>query len=226
MGTQNFEELISFYHNLNVYCAIAALVFLAIAILLFVRLKIPQVFGELTGRTAKKAINEMTTQGADSGSLASAKIGEDGRRRRKTPKTGSLGSGRIRQNTGKIAGNIVTDETEPVSAANAASSRVEPPKTTYEFSYPEHTEPIDNHGSEDTDVLDRYGSEDTDVLSNHQASFSNEETSVLDTTPVAPTYQAPISETMVLDHAMMSGTGKNEFVILRSIVEIHTDEAI
>lgn len=226
MSTQNFEEMVSFYHNLNTYCAIAALAFLVIAIALFIRLKIPQVFGELTGRTAKKAINEMTTNGADSGSLASAKIGEDGRRRRKSPKTGPLNSGRIRQNTGKMAGSLVTDETEPVSASNTTFSKEETPKTTYEFSYPQQTEPIDTFGSEDTDVLDNYGSEDTNVLSSLEVPLSNEETSVLDTVSAATTYQAPVSETMVLDQTMMTGVGKSEFTILRSIVVIHTDEVI
>ena len=48
-AVQGFEEKYAFYRNIFLYCGIAALVFLAIAIILFFALRIPQVFGELTG---------------------------------------------------------------------------------------------------------------------------------------------------------------------------------
>lgn len=57
-AVQGFEERYTFYRNIFLYCGIAALVFLAIAIILFFVLKIPQVFGELTGRTARKAVKK------------------------------------------------------------------------------------------------------------------------------------------------------------------------
>ena len=45
-AVQGFEERYTFYRNIFLYCGIAALVFLAIAIILFFVIKIPQVFGE------------------------------------------------------------------------------------------------------------------------------------------------------------------------------------
>ena len=60
-AVQGFEEKYAFYRNIFLYCRIAALVFLAIAIILFFALRIPQVFGELTGRTARKAVEEMVS---------------------------------------------------------------------------------------------------------------------------------------------------------------------
>lgn len=60
-AVQGFEEKYAFYRNIFLYCGIAALVFLAIAIILFFALRIPQVFGELTGRTARKAVEEMVS---------------------------------------------------------------------------------------------------------------------------------------------------------------------
>ena len=60
-AVQGFEEKYVFYRNIFLYCGIAALVFLAIAIILFFALRIPQVFGELTGRTARKAVEEMVS---------------------------------------------------------------------------------------------------------------------------------------------------------------------
>ena len=62
-AVQGFEERYTCYRNIFLYCGIAALVFLAIAIILFFVLKIPQVFGELTGRTARKAVEEMASGG-------------------------------------------------------------------------------------------------------------------------------------------------------------------
>ena len=59
-AVQGFEERYTLYRSIFLYCGIAALVFLAIAIILFFVLKIPQVFGELTGRTARKAVEERT----------------------------------------------------------------------------------------------------------------------------------------------------------------------
>lgn len=138
MSSQNFEQQVTFYHNIFVYYALAALIFLIIAIALFFLLKIPRVFGEMTGRNAKKAIDEMMEENAKSGSLTSAKLSEDGRRRRR---------GR-------------------------------------------------------TDVLDNSGSAQTDVL--HVSGLGS-------------TTENP---------GTLGRQGDDVFVVLRSIVEIHTDEVI
>ena len=64
---QNFEQKYAVYQHIALYCAIAAGVFLVLTIILFLVLKIPQVFGELTGRTARKAVQEMTENHPQSG---------------------------------------------------------------------------------------------------------------------------------------------------------------
>ena len=58
MSTQNFEQLINTYHALFVWCGIAAILLVLVAVFLFFWLKIPKIFDELTGRGAKKAIAE------------------------------------------------------------------------------------------------------------------------------------------------------------------------
>lgn len=249
MGAQNFEQQVTFYHNINVYCAIAALVFLIIAIVLFFILKIPQVLGEITGRKAQKAIDEMTAENS-SGALASRKLREDGRRQRRG-RTGTLSTGRLKKNTrvhsgGLNSGRFGSDSAGPVSMsgetptdplrgnaagpAGASSSALgawKQPEDTFGSSA---TDVLDNFGSEQTDVLDNFGSEQTDVLDN----FGSEQTDILNGSPHGPqtgnltqgqdvVYQQPASETMVLNQSMTSG---NAFVIERSIVEIHTDEVI
>ena len=49
-AVQGFEERYTFYRNIFLYCGIAALVFLAIAIILFFVLKIPQVTDRKNGK--------------------------------------------------------------------------------------------------------------------------------------------------------------------------------
>ena len=56
MGAQDFEGLVSLYHGIFLYCGIAAILFLVAAILLFIFLKIPRVFSELTGRGERPAV--------------------------------------------------------------------------------------------------------------------------------------------------------------------------
>lgn len=121
MGSQNFEQLMNLYHGIFTYCGIGALVFLALAIALFVLLKIPRVFCELTGRNAKKAIQEMVAEGSATGNLTSRKIGEDGRRHRKKARTGALGTARLRRRTGSLTASLAT---ERMAAEQAGSEQM------------------------------------------------------------------------------------------------------
>lgn len=171
MGSQSFEQQVIFYHNIFVYCAISALVFLIIAAALFFMLKIPRVFGEMTGRDAKKAIDKMMEENAVSGSLTSIKPGEDGRRCRKG-KTGA---------------------------------------------------PMD--------ILDCFGNVQTEIphvwgmgRMTANAGISKAEGTSAAVQENGAVYQRPSPETMVLNQDMKHD--RDVFVVLRSIVEIHTDEVI
>lgn len=55
----NFEQQMDFFHVIFVCFGTAALVILIMTVILFFALKIPQVFNEITGRKAKKAIEKM-----------------------------------------------------------------------------------------------------------------------------------------------------------------------
>ncbi len=214
MGAQDYEGLVSLYHGIFLYCGIGAILFLAVAILLFILLKIPRVFSELTGRVAKKAIAQMSEDGAVSGDLnTSRRIGDDGRRHRKG-RTGALGTSKLRRKSGSLSGGLPTEK----MAANSGGLG--------EYS--------GQMGSPSGD-----GSAPTDVLSQPQGSFSGkilQEASsafnapggiappeVSDTPPTggwSGTYDPAQSETMVL------GGGPGGFVVLRTIMEVHTDEVI
>lgn len=240
MSAQNFEQQITFYHNIYVYCAIAALIFLVIAILLFFVLKIPRVIGEITGRDAKKAIEEMTAANDITGNLStSRRLGDDGRRHRKG-RSGGLGTGRLKKNTTSRSGGLGQDSnsmpniaegqnisfgqnmTSGNDAGAAAGSQPTDRLTQDQPSYSEQ----DNFGSAPTDVLDNYGSDPTDVLDN----YGNAPTDVLnhfESIPAGMEYRQPETETMVLNQTnLQTQSGNDLFVIERSIVEIHTEEVI
>lgn len=59
-GVRSFENSCLLYEKICLYCGIAAAVFLLLTVILFFILHIPQVFGELTGRTARRAVRKIT----------------------------------------------------------------------------------------------------------------------------------------------------------------------
>lgn len=239
MSSQNFEQQITFYHNVYLYCAIAALIFLLIAIVLFFALKIPKVFGEMTGRDARKAIDEMMAENATSGSLTSMKLGEDGRRRRRG-RTGSLSTGKLRKNTSIQSRGLGKN------SADSYQDTAVPPRNTFGAMPTEKKDNAGNtptdvpsaYGAEPTDMPDAYGSKTTDVLNcenkstNMPDDYGSEPTDVLNVHGNISAnaqennmaYQQPANETMVLNQNIKQG--EHMFVILRSIVEVHTDEVI
>lgn len=58
-AVQNFEQVCDGYARIHRYCLVAAVALLALAAVLFFALRIPRVFGELTGRKARKAVRKM-----------------------------------------------------------------------------------------------------------------------------------------------------------------------
>lgn len=151
MSTQNFEQLMNLYGNIKIVCIIGAVLFLTAAVILFLVLKIPSVFGELTGRTAKKAIEEMTSEN-NSGSLgASRKIGDDGLRR-KNKITGILGTSKLRRKTSGSTGNLVTDKTaEHTGVPSGGSTAV------HQDNYPLQGGVAAYGGTPETTVLNQRG---------------------------------------------------------------------
>lgn len=212
MGVQNFEQQVNLFHGICVYCAIAALGFLLIAATLFFLFRIPEVIGELTGKKAKRAIDEMTAENAVSGSLTSRKIGEDGRRHRKKGRTGVLRTERLR----RTSGGLVMPDSHKDQSTLHQDGDIAADKLYDHGIPPENLS--DTFGSEQTDVLDCYGSYTTDVMSKHIQITTELEK------PTEAIVQESISETVLLNQSIIQSGAS--FVIERSIVEIHTDEVI
>ncbi len=234
----NFEQQVNLFHGIFVYCGIAALLLLAVAVALFFLLKIPQVFSEITGRGAKKAIEEMEGEGA-----ISRRIGEDGRKKRKGL-TGALGTGKLRRNTGNLrrsvsspTGLMTGQETEAVGqqTAQTFTESMETGKMSPEMNslQPENNasglQGQETIGESVTDTLQNepfdMGETPTDVLNKRpDTEDGSSSTTVLSNGGETAAYQPPMQDTMVLNVGMkMPAT---EFHILRTIMEVHTDEVI
>lgn len=120
--TQNFEQLMNLFHNIKIGCLVAAIIFLAAAIALFFLLKIPNVFSELTGRGAKKAIEEMTAENSSGNLASSRKIGEDGRRHRRRAFTASLNTVKLRKNTSHLSSGLTGEMQDPRNRPDTSQS--------------------------------------------------------------------------------------------------------
>ena len=194
---QNFEQKYAAYQHIALYCAIAAGVFLVLTIILFLVLKIPQVFGELPGRTARKAVQEMTENHPQSGKLQKKNISPAKKKTsRKDKKTEKPEEQEARR---RSYHDLVGENDTPVSLVSHA-----------DMPTPAIIHPREKTPTEDLDQ--------TTVLQ------SEAETAVLG--------QNDLMETTVLDAVRDSvPTGKlsvqpETVKVLRSIVEIHTDEVI
>lgn len=194
---QNFEQKYAVYQHIALYCAIAAGVFLVLTIILFLVLKIPQVFGELTGRTARKAVQEMTENHPQSGRLQKRNVSPA---KKKTSRKDKRTEKPEEQETKRRSyHDLVGENDTPVSLV----------------SHDDMPTPAVIHPREKTPIEDL---DQTTVLQ------SETETAVLG--------QNDLMETTVLDAVRDSvPTGKlsvqpETFKVLRSVVEIHTDEVI
>ncbi len=211
MGAQGYEGLVSLYHGIFLYCGIAAILFLAATILLFIFLRIPRVFFELTGRAAKKTIAQMSKAGAASGNRnTSRRLGDDGRRHRKS-RTGALGTLKLRRKSGSLSGGLTTEkmvrsggmggayeELEGMMPGTPAAENIRNPAAVNIGTSPSGGFTGNGYATDDS------GAAPTDILSFGPAMA-----------------QGPDS---MPGQIMTDGTG--DFVVLRTIMEIHTDEVI
>ena len=124
------------YRYIFIGAAILSGIMAIISVFLFIFLKIPKVIGDLTGSTARKAIEEIRQQNESSG--------------HKTYKTSLVNKERGKL-TDKISpsGNLYPAETDPLGGA-MATEKIGTEQLNYSADY---TEVLDNTGSEETSVL-------------------------------------------------------------------------
>lgn len=74
MDSQSYEQMMNIYHNIFAFCGVSAVFCLIVAAVLFVVLRIANVFSELTGRGAKKAIEAMIKENTQLDTVVTEKM--------------------------------------------------------------------------------------------------------------------------------------------------------
>ena len=226
---QNYEQQMKLLSGLSLGFGIAALVLLALAVFLFIWLKIPQVFSEYRGKNARKTMEEMAANSAESGSLISSsgkvKKKKDGSRKRTYSE--SL-TDDISQKVPPITDTVSSDIQNPSSSAMPMDDSFdEGSEATDALSnqYVENTMAADTAEMLETELLENMPLEENLTTVMQQPIEEEPSTEVLSESKVHQLTRPADEGTMVLDAAMLKKDG-NVFVIEKSIVLIHTEKVI
>lgn len=226
---RNYEQQLKLLSGLSLGFGIAALVLLALAVFLFIWLKIPQVFSEYRGKNARKAMEEMAANSAESGSLISSsgkvKKKKDGSRKRTYSE--SL-TDDISQKVPPITDTVSSDIQNPSSSAMPMDDSFdEGSEATDALSnqYIENTMAADTAEMLETELLENMPLEENLTTVMQQPIEEEPSTEVLSESKVHQLTRPADEGTMVLDAAMLKKDG-NVFVIEKSIVLIHTEKVI
>ena len=226
---QNYEQQMKLLSGLSLGFGIAALVLLALAVFLFIWLKIPQVFSEYRGKNARKAMEEMAANSAESGSLISSsgkvKKKKDGSRKRTYSE--SL-TDDISQKVPPVTDTVSSDIQNPSSSAMPMDDSFdEGSEATDALSnqYIENTMAADTAEMLETELLENMPLEENLTTVMQQPIEEKPSTEVLSESKVHQLTRPADEGTMVLDAAMLKKDG-NVFVIEKSIVLIHTEKVI
>lgn len=221
--TQNIEQQIRLLSTLQIAFAVAAIVFLIVAIILFIYLKIPQVFNEYRGKSAQKEMAQMAA-----GNSESRRMHNVNKKRHYTENLTDELSEKLAQQkeTGNsFASDNSANETEVMSVHEAEGT--EATGILEQESGAGETEVLDA-GMQETEVLSA-GEQETELLDSGE-----KETEVLyrvtDETEVLPSDSPEQTEpkdkgTMVLDASMLQSM-KDRFEVEQSIILLHTDKVI
>lgn len=226
---QNYEQQMKLLSGLSLGFGIASLVLLALAVFLFIWLKIPQVFSEYRGKNARKAMEEMAANSAESGSLISSsgkvKKKKDGSRKRTYSE--SL-TDDISQKVPPVTDTVSSDIQNPSSSAMPMDDSFdEGSEATDALSnqYIENTMAADTAEMLETELLENMPLEENLTTVMQQPIEEEPSTEVLSESKVHQLTRPADEGTMVLDAAMLKKDG-NVFVIEKSIVLIHTEKVI
>ncbi len=220
-------------YNIMIYGGIAlAVIFAVVAVILFIRLDIPKVIGDLTGHTAKKRIKEIQEKGYESvqGSGASKKEAI-----------------KEKTNSGKISVRDIqsNEESETTKIANNRYQKAisEAEKVVTHNDYERETDVLgsDNDYERETDVLnsDNDYERATDVLSSDTGQYYEEatdvlnggedyesETNVLSSDATESLEEATDILSSIEDDEQTTDVLTSGFVSLVDIVVVHTEESI
>ena len=239
---QNIEKQIQLLSTLHIGFMAAGIFFLILAVVLFIYLKIPEVFNEYRGKSAKKEMEQMAANSSDSGGLVTHSS-RNFKAKKNDPSK--------RYYTEELHQEF---ESTPVQLASGQQpfAETKPQEAAFQSQAEEGTELLDEQATEvlgekptellggsATEVLDEkptevLGGTETEILDQNvaellqpEASEEADENATEVLTEEKPTEKIKIKEqgTMVLDASMLK-QNKGVFEIERSIVLIHTDKVI
>ena len=220
----------------------AGIFFLILAVVLFIYLKIPEVFNEYRGKSAKKEMEQMAANSSESGGLVTHRS-RNFKAKKNDPSK--------RYYTEELHQEF---ESTPVQLASGQQpfAETKPQEAAFQSQAEEGTELLDEQATEvlgekptellggsATEVLDEkptevLGGTETEILDQNvaellqpEASEEADENATEVLTEEKPTEKIKVKEqgTMVLDASMLK-QNKGVFEIERSIVLIHTDKVI
>lgn len=239
---QNIEKQIQLLSTLHIGFMAAGIFFLILAVVLFIYLKIPEVFNEYRGKSAKKEMEQMAANSSDSGGLVTHSS-RNFKAKKNDPSK--------RYYTEELHQEF---ESTPVQLASGQQpfAETKPQEAAFQSQAEEGTELLDEQATEvlgekptellggsATEVLDEkptevLGGTETEILDQNvaellqpEASEEADENATEVLTEEKPTEKIKVKEqgTMVLDASMLK-QNKGVFEIERSIVLIHTDKVI
>lgn len=239
---QNIEKQIQLLSTLHIGFMAAGIFFLILAVVLFIYLKIPEVFNEYRGKSAKKEMEQMAANSSESGGLVTHSS-RNFKAKKNDPSK--------RYYTEELHQEF---ESTPVQLASGQQpfAETKPQEAAFQSQAEEGTELLDEQATEvlgekptellggsATEVLDEkptevLGGTETEILDQNvaellqpEASEEADENATEVLTEEKPTEKIKVKEqgTMVLDASMLK-QNKGVFKIERSIVLIHTDKVI
>ena len=239
---QNIEKQIQLLSTLHIGFMAAGIFFLILAVVLFIYLKIPEVFNEYRGKSAKKEMEQMAANSSESGGLVTHSS-RNFKAKKNDPSK--------RYYTEELLQEF---ESTPVQLASGQQpfAETKPQEAAFQSQAEEGTELLDEQATEvlgekptellggsATEVLDEkptevLGGTETEILDQNvaellqpEASEEADENATEVLTEEKPTEKIKVKEqgTMVLDASMLK-QNKGVFEIERSIVLIHTDKVI
>lgn len=215
------EQLIGLYHTGFIVCLILTILFVALSVLLFFKLRIRDVFNFMTGRAEKMTIRRMEEENAKTGKLRQEYL---------NPATSS-------DLYTTPSGNIPPIIYPPTEPTNTGTEKTEPTLRNAEGSSRTDLLKPENDGSEATTLLRGEGSEETTLLK-HEPDAATEVEEAAFAHQGIPLQTGTAGETTLLTPEMEAAfraqqeAAKTEekprwkFDIIKENMWIHTDEVI
>ena len=149
------------YRYIFIGALVLSLLCLAIAILLFFVLRIPKVVGDLTGYSAKKAIEKLRTQSAEDDKNGNKS--DSSKRNRETL-------------TDKItpSGHLIKNSAASIDGGGMETTKISTDRLENEALQSYETSLLDNGGSAETTILDSFDNSETTVLTQNNEVFTIE----------------------------------------------------